>query len=49
MSSEAFANAIERAQSRLPYDERNLRIGASGLAGQGLSALQSRTSYKGEQ
>jgi len=48
MSSEAFANAIERAQSRLPYDERNLRIGASGLAGQGLSALQSRTSYKGE-
>jgi hypothetical protein len=49
MSSEAFANAIERAQSRLPYDEQNLRIGASGLAGQGLSALQSRTSYKGEQ
>jgi hypothetical protein len=48
MSSEAFANAIERAQSRLPYDERNLRIGASGLAGQGLSALQSRTSYSGE-
>jgi hypothetical protein len=49
MSSEAFANAIERAQSRLPYDERNLRIGAGGLAGQGLSALQSRTSYSGEQ
>jgi ribosomal protein S7 len=48
MSSEAFANAIERAQSRLPYDERNLRIGAGGLAGQSLSALQSRTSYSGE-
>lgn len=48
MSSEAFANAIERAQSRLPYDEQNLRIGAGGLAGQGLSALQSRTSYSGE-
>jgi hypothetical protein len=48
MSSEAFANAIERAQSRLPYDERNLRIGAGGLAGQSLSALQSSTSYSGE-
>jgi hypothetical protein len=48
MSSEAFANAIERAQSRLPYNEQNLRIGAGGLAGQSLSALQSSTSYSGE-
>jgi hypothetical protein len=55
LSSEAFANAIERAQARSvaaaasPLNTTAGRLAAGGLANQGLSALQSRTSYKGEQ
>jgi hypothetical protein len=55
LSSEAFANAIERAQARSeaaaasPLNTTAGRLAAGGLAGQDLSALQSRTSYKGEQ
>jgi hypothetical protein len=55
LSSEAFANAIERAQARSeaaaasPLNTTAGQLAAGGLAGQGLSALQSRTSYKGEQ
>jgi hypothetical protein len=54
LSSEAFANAIERAQARSeaaaasPLNTTAGRLAAGGLAGQGLSALQSRTSITGE-
>jgi len=54
LSSEAFANAIERAQARSeaaaasPLNTTAGRLAAGGLANQGLSALQSRTSYSGE-
>ena len=54
LSSEAFANAIERAQARSeaaaasPLNTTAGRLAAGGQAGQGLSALQSRTSYSGE-
>lgn len=54
LSSEAFANAIERAQARSeaaatsPLNTTAGRLAAGGLAGQSLSALQSRTSYSGE-